>query len=68
MDLKLKKKTLKGLIKNTYKKNKFIRDILAVLCEQEGYKVYCWPKQIEKLLHYNKSECLIIDSLIYYRN
>ena len=40
MDLKPKKKTLKELIKNAYKENKFIKDILAILRKQEGYKVY----------------------------
>jgi hypothetical protein len=41
---------------------------LAILYKQEGYKVCCWPKQIRKLLRYNKSKCSIIDGLIYYRN
>jgi hypothetical protein len=40
MDLKPKKKPFKELIKNTYKKNELTRDILTVLYEQEGYKVY----------------------------
>ena len=31
MDLEPKKKTLKELIENAYKENKFIKDILAVL-------------------------------------
>ena len=31
MDLKLKKKTLKELIKNAYKENELTRDILAAL-------------------------------------
>ena len=39
MDLKPKKKPLKKLIKNAYKKNKLARDILAVLYKQEGCKV-----------------------------
>jgi poly(3-hydroxyalkanoate) synthetase len=39
MDLEPKKKTLKELIKNAYKENKLIRDILAVLHERKGYKV-----------------------------
>ena len=43
MDLE-PKKTLKELIKNAYKENKFIRDILATLYKQEGYKVHYWPK------------------------
>jgi hypothetical protein len=33
MDLKPEKKTLKEFIKNAYKENEFIRDILAVLCK-----------------------------------
>ena len=33
MDLELEKKLFKELIKNTYKKNKLTRDILAVLRE-----------------------------------
>ena len=33
MDLKPKKKTLKKLIKNAYKKNKLARNILAALRE-----------------------------------
>ena len=40
MDLKPKKKPLKELIKNAYKKNKLIRDILAVLYKQEGHKIH----------------------------
>jgi hypothetical protein len=40
MDPKPKKKTLKELIKNAYKENKLIKDILAILRKQEGYKVH----------------------------
>ena len=40
IDLELKKKPLKELIKNAYKENKLARDILAVLYKQKGYKVY----------------------------
>ena len=68
MDLKPKKKPLKELIKNAYKENELTRDILAALREQEGYKVRRWPKQIRKLLRCNKSKCLIVNGLIYYRN
>jgi len=68
MDPKPKKKTLKELIKNAYKENELTRDILAALREREGCKARRWPKQIRKLLRCNKSECLIIDGLIYYRN
>ena len=50
------------------KKNKLAKNILAILCKQEGYKAYYWPKQIKKLLHYNKSKYLIINGLIYYKN
>ena len=42
--------------------------MLAALREREGRKARRWPKQIRKLLRYNKSEYLIIDGLIYYRN
>ena len=42
--------------------------MLAVLYKQKGCKVRCWPKQIRKLLHCNKSEYSIVNSLIYYRN
>jgi len=68
MDLEPKKKPFKELIKNAYKENKLARDILATLREQEGRKACRWPKQIRKLLRYNKSECSIINGLIYYRN
>ena len=68
MDPEPKQKPLKELIKNTYKENKLTKDILAALREQEGRKARRWPKQIRKLLRYNKSECLIVDGLIYYRN
>ena len=68
IDPEPKKKPLKELIKNAYKENEFVRDILAVLYKQEGRKVYYWPKQIRKLLHCNKSKCLIINGLIYYKN
>ena len=40
IDLEPEKKPLKELIKNTYKENKFARDILAILYKQEGCKVY----------------------------
>jgi hypothetical protein len=39
MDLKPKKKPLKEFIKNAYKENKLIRDILAALYKWEGYKI-----------------------------
>ena len=68
IDLEPKKKPLKELIKNAYKENELVRDMLAVLYKQKGCKVCCWPKQIRKLLYYNKSKCLIVDGLIYYRN
>ena len=68
MYLKPKKKSLKELIKNAYKENELAKDILAALREQEGHKAYCWPKQIRKLLHCDKSKCSIVDGLIYYRN
>jgi len=42
--------------------------MLAALRKQEGRKARCWPKQIRKLLRCNKSKCLIVDGLIYYRN
>src|SRR6266702_4182960 len=65
--LKPKKRSFKKLIKNTYKKNKLIKDILAVLCKQDSPKARHWPKQIKKLLHYDKSKYSIINSLIYYK-
>jgi hypothetical protein len=68
MDLEPKKKPLKELIKNAYKENKLARDMLAALRERESCKARRWPKQIRKLLRYNKSKYLIIDGLIYYRN
>ena len=68
IDLKSEKKPLKKLIKNAYKENKLIRDILATLYKWEGCKVCYWPKQIKKLLYCNKSKYLIVNSLIYYRN
>jgi hypothetical protein len=39
MDPEPKKKPLKELIKNIYKKNELARDILAMLREREGRKV-----------------------------
>jgi len=68
MDLEPEKKPLKELIRNAYKENKLTRDMLAALHKQEGCKARCWPKQIRKSLHCDKSECSIVDSLIYYRN
>jgi len=68
MDPELKKKPLKELIKNAYKENELARDMLAALCEWEGCKACRWPKQIRKLLRCNKSKCLIVNGLIYYRN
>jgi len=68
MDPEPKKKPLKELIKNAYKENKLARNMLAALCKWEDRKVCHWPKQIRKLLRYNKFKCLIINGLIYYRN
>ena len=68
INLEPKKKPLKELIKNAYKENKLAKDILAALREQEGHKARHQPKQIRKSLRYNKSKCLIINGLIYYRN
>ncbi len=42
--------------------------MLAVLYKQDGPKARRWPKQIRKLLCCNKSEYLIINGLIYYKN
>jgi len=42
--------------------------MLAILCKQDGPKICRWPKQIKKLLRCDKSKCLIINGLIYYRN
>ena len=39
IDPKPKKKSIKELIKNAYKENEFVRDILAVLYKQKGCKV-----------------------------
>ena len=66
--LEPEKKSLKELIKNAYKENKLAKDMLAILCEQDGPKVRRWPKQIKKLLYCDKSKYLIINGLIYYRN
>ena len=41
IDLKPEKKPLKELIKNAYKENKLIRDILTALYKRKGYKVHC---------------------------
>ena len=40
MDLKPEKKPLEELIKNAYKENELIRDILAALYKREGHKVH----------------------------
>jgi poly(3-hydroxyalkanoate) synthetase len=40
MNLKPKKKLFKEFIKNAYKENKLIKDILAALYKQKGCKVY----------------------------
>ena len=40
MDLKPKKKPLKKLIKNAYKKNKLTKNILAILYKQKGRKAH----------------------------
>ena len=68
MNLKPKKNPLEEFIKNAYKENKLTRNILAILYKQKGYKARRWFKQIRKLLYYDKSKCLIINGLIYYRN
>ena len=68
MDLEPEQKPLKELIKNAYIENELARDMLAALREREGRKARRWPKQIRKLLRCDKSECSIVDGLIYYRN
>jgi hypothetical protein len=40
MDLEPEKKPLKEFIKNAYKENELVRDILAILHKQEGCKVH----------------------------
>jgi hypothetical protein len=40
MDLEPEKKPLKEFIKNAYKENEFVRDILAILYEWEGCKAH----------------------------
>ena len=44
IDLEPEKKSLKKFIKNTYKENKFAKDMLVALCKWEGCKVCRWPK------------------------
>ena len=44
MDPEPKKKPLKKFIKNAYKENELIKDILAALYKQEGCKAYYQPK------------------------
>ena len=39
-----------------------------MLCKQDSLKTHCWPKQIKKLLHCDKSRCSIVNGLVYYRN
>ena len=68
MHPKPEKKPLKEFIKNAYKENKLAKDILAALYKQDSLKACYWPKQIRKLLYYNKSKCSIVNGLIYYRN
>ena len=61
-------KPLEELIRKAYKDHELAKDMLAALHEQESSKACCWPKQIRKILHCNKSECSIVNGLIYYRN
>ena len=61
-------KPLEELIRKAYKDHELAKDMLAALHEQESCKACCWPKQIRKILHCNKSECSIVNGLIYYRN
>jgi len=68
MDSEPEKKPLKELIKNAYKENKLIRDILAVLYKRKAIKYTVNPSRLKKLLRCNKSEYSIINGLIYYRN
>jgi hypothetical protein len=68
MDPTPEEKPLEELIRNAYKENDLARDMLAALREQEGRTARRWPKQIRKLLRCDKSECSIIDGLIYFRN
>ena len=44
MHLKLEKKSFKKLIKNTYKENELIKNILAVSYKQDSLKARRWPK------------------------
>ena len=44
MHSELEKKSLKELIKNAYKENELTKDMLAMLCKQDGPKARRWPK------------------------
>ena len=66
MDPEPAEKSLDELIRQGYTENDLAQDMLSALRERDGRKSRRWPKTIRKLLRCDKSECSIVDSLIYY--
>ena len=68
MDLEPAKKSLEELIRQGYTENDLAKDMLSLLRERDDRQSRRWPKAIRRLLRCEKSECSIVDGLIYYRN
>jgi RNase H-like domain found in reverse transcriptase/Reverse transcriptase (RNA-dependent DNA polymerase)/Integrase zinc binding domain/Chromo (CHRromatin Organisation MOdifier) domain len=65
LDPEIKTKSLEELVRTAYQENELARDIIAALRDRETRR---WPKPIRKILRCDKSECSIVDGLMYFRN
>jgi len=72
VDPEPEKKSIDELIRQGYAEDSLAQQMLAALRERSDSKkdrtTRRWPKAIRKLLRCDKSECFIVDGLIYYRN
>ncbi|KAK4206021.1 hypothetical protein QBC37DRAFT_155646 [Rhypophila decipiens] len=58
-------KPLYDLIRDAYKNDPIAQDIVANLLDAS---VRRWPKPLRKFLRCEKSECKLVDGLLYFRN
>ena len=72
MDPEPEQKSVDELIRQGYAENSLAQQMLAALRERgernKDRTTRRWPKAIRKLLRCDKSECSIVDGLIYFRN
>ena len=65
LDSETQEKTLDELIRKAYQENELAQQIVFAMREKAARR---WPKAIRKLLRCDKSECSIVDGLVYFRN